>query len=95
MHKLFTYENYLKLTISLKEAEIEKTVIRRNYIKFVYNKHEMLNLKEIKVQHVFRAVIKQIITVRWLVFPAFETGPAISIYIISFMGSDVNCISSF
>lgn len=64
MHKLFTYENYLKLTISLKEAEIEKTVIRRNNIKFVYNKHQMLNLKEIKVQHVFRAVIKQIITVR-------------------------------
>lgn len=63
--------------------------------KFDYNKHEMLNLKEIKVQHVFRAVIKQIITVRWLVFPAFETGPAIAIHIISFMGSDVDCISSF
>lgn len=88
MHKLFTYEN-------LKKPKFKKTVIRWNNTKFDYNKHEMLNLKEIKVQHVFRAVIKQIITVRWLVFPAFETWPAISIYIISFMGSDVDCISSF
>lgn len=66
MHKLFTYEN-------LKKPKFKKTVIRGNNTKFDYNKHEMLNLKEIKVQHVFRAVIKQIITVRWLVFPAFET----------------------
>lgn len=49
MYKLFIYENYLKLIISFKEVEIEKIVIRWNNIKFVYNKYEMLNLKEIKV----------------------------------------------
>lgn len=49
MYKLFIYENYLKLIISFKEVEIEKIVIRWNNIKFVYNKYEMLNLKEIEV----------------------------------------------
>lgn len=33
----------------LKKLELKKIVIRWNNIKFVYNKYEMLNLKEIKV----------------------------------------------